>query len=210
MVYEEYDSPPDRILGRGRLDSPDLPILYCSQDIDGCVHECRVTLEDDLYLATLSPCRDLKLLDLTAILQENNVSEFESLDMAVHMLFVAADHAYEISRAIARAAKAAGFDGLLYPSYFSQVRSGAMPLETIYGISVRRFPGAAKVAGVGIFANVGLFGRPIRDNLVKVTCINRLIIHRVNYELQFGPVHDLEENEEEEPAMEGFSERWTV
>ena len=47
----EYDSPPDRFLGQGRLDSLELPIMYCSQDIEGCVHECRVTVEDELYLA---------------------------------------------------------------------------------------------------------------------------------------------------------------
>jgi hypothetical protein len=126
----EYDSPPDKFLGCGRLDSPAQPVLYCSQDIEGCVHECRVTVEDELYLASLKPTRDLKLLDLTALLREEHVTEFESLDMAVHMLFFAPDHSYETSRAIAVAARKAGFDGLLYPSYFSQVPSGAMPFET--------------------------------------------------------------------------------
>ena len=48
------------------------------------VHECRVTVEDDLYMATLTPLRDLRLLDLTAV-PEEDVTEFDSLDMAVHM-----------------------------------------------------------------------------------------------------------------------------
>lgn len=141
MNAAEYDSPPDKYLGRARLDSPDLPILYCSKDIEGCVHECRVTVEDDLYMATLKPAHDLRLLDLTELLNEK-VTEFESLDLAIHMLFFAAEHSYEISREIAVAAHKAGFDGLIYPSYFSQVRSGEMPFDTVYGISVRRFPGA--------------------------------------------------------------------
>lgn len=56
-----------------------LPIMYASQDLQICVHECRVTAEDDLYVATLAPSRDMKLLDLTELLTED-VSEFESLD----------------------------------------------------------------------------------------------------------------------------------
>ena len=90
--------------------SPNLPVLYCSKDIEGCVHECRVTVDDELYLATLKPTQDLKLLDLTELLHEE-VSEFESLDLAVHMLFFAAEHSYEISRQIAVAANKAGFYG---------------------------------------------------------------------------------------------------
>ena len=42
----EYDSPPAEYRGRGRLDSPDLPILYGSADLELCAHECRVTVED--------------------------------------------------------------------------------------------------------------------------------------------------------------------
>ncbi|MGD0221412.1 MAG: RES family NAD+ phosphorylase [Terriglobia bacterium] len=183
----EYDSPPDKVLGCGRLDSPGQPVLYCSQDIEGCVHECRVTVEDELYLASLKPTRNLKLLDLTVLLHEEHVTEFESLDLAVHMLFFAADHSYEITRAIAIAASKAGFDGLLYPSYFSQVRSGAMPFETAYGISVRQFPDAAKYATSTIFSNVALFGRPIKEGILAVTCIDRLVIHKVHYDFRFGP-----------------------
>jgi hypothetical protein len=160
MEASEYDSP-DQHLGKGRLDSPNLPILYCSKDIEGCVHECRVRVEDELHIATLVPTRDLNLLDLTELLHEE-VTEFESLDHATHMLFFAAEHSYEISRDIAIAAHKAGFDGMIYPSYYSQVRSGEMPFETAYGISVRRFPSAKKS---GIFENVDIFGRPISEDL---------------------------------------------
>ena len=86
--------------------------MYGSQDLQICVHECRVTAEDELYLATLAPARNLQLLDLTELLSEERVTEFESLDMAIHMLFLAGTHAYEITREIARAAHAAGYDGL--------------------------------------------------------------------------------------------------
>jgi len=189
----EYDSPPDHLLGRGRLDAQDLPVLYCAQDMEGCVHECRVTVEDELYIATLQPVKPVKLLDLTELIHEEQTTEFESLDLAVHMLFYASEHSYAISRAIAKAALNNGFDGIIYPSYFSQVRSGLTPPETIgYGVSIRqatrRFPRLIGPAKSGIYPNVALFGRPVRDRLVKIVCINRLILHKATYDIRFGPV----------------------
>ena len=137
----EYDSPPSAMAGTGRLDSRGLPILYVSQDLQVCVHECRVTAEDELYVATLKPNRELRLLDLSVLLREDrHVTEFESLDIAVHMLFLAGKHSYNITRSIAAATHDAGFDGLVYPSYFSLLRIGVMPFQTTYGISHRRFP----------------------------------------------------------------------
>ena len=184
---QEFDSPPKDFLGSGRLDSRQLPVLYCSRDIEGCVHECRATMEDDLFVATLQPTRDLRLLDLTDLLQEG-VTEFESLDMAVHMLFFARAHSYEISRAIASAAKGAGFDGLIYPSYFSQARNGEMPFATAYGLSVRQFPSFRTHALSQITSNLCIFGRPIQEGLITVKCINRVVISKVMYDIQFGPV----------------------
>src|SRR5256885_1332960 len=66
----EYDSPPDALVGKGRLDSRTLPVMYGSQDLEVCIHECRVTVDDIVYVATLRPSRQLRLLDLTAILPE--------------------------------------------------------------------------------------------------------------------------------------------
>jgi hypothetical protein len=123
---QEFDSPPEKFLGRGRLDGKRLPIMYASQDLEVCIHECRVTAEDDLFIATIAPKRELRFLDLSALLPYENVTEFESLDMAVHMLFLAGEHSYEIARDIAWAANANGFDGIIYPSYFSLLRTGGI------------------------------------------------------------------------------------
>jgi hypothetical protein len=65
-----------------------------------------VTAEDELFVASLAATRDLKLLDLTQLLYEEHVTEFDGLDMAVHMLFLAGPHSYEITRLIAQAAHA--------------------------------------------------------------------------------------------------------
>ncbi|MGC8603523.1 MAG: RES family NAD+ phosphorylase [Desulfomonilaceae bacterium] len=187
--YEEYDSPPISKAGKGRLDSLGFPVMYCSQDIDICIHECRAAADDDIYVATLKPQRDLRLLDLTHVLKEEKTTEFESLDMALHMLFLARRHSYEISRAISLAAKEVGFDGLIYPSYFSLIRTGGLPFETSYGLSVRRFhPQADEYAEAFTIQNFALFGRPIEDSLVRVVCINRLILTQIGYLGHFGPV----------------------
>jgi hypothetical protein len=184
----EYDSPPSGCRGGGRLDSEDFPVLYASQDIEVCVHECRVTVEDDLYMGTLAPTRPLRCLDLTAVLEEDGCTEFESLDMAVHMLFLAQPDSYSICRAIAVAAKNAGFAGLIYPSYFSLVRTGARPFDTAYGLSVRRFPSYREHARALSIPNVALFGEPIREGFVRVDGVNRVLLRRVAYDVHFGPV----------------------
>lgn len=186
--FSEYDSPPKSFHGGGRMDSPDLSIMYCSQDIEQCVHECRVTVEDELYLATLKPTRALKLLDLSYILSEPSVTEFESMDIAIHMLFVASEHSYPISRAIAHAAHKTGIDGIIYPSYFSNVRSAAVPFETVYGLSVRRFASVQSRLKKEIFQNLAIFGHPIATGILKVECVNRLIVQQLKYEISYGPV----------------------
>lgn len=184
----EYDSPPMALTGRGRLDSVGFPVMYGSQDLDICIHECRATAEDDIFIATLKAERELRLLDLTHVLKEE-VTEFESLDLAIHMLFLARAHSYEISRAIALAARDAEFDGLVYPSFFSLIRTGGHPFETAYGLSLRRVhPQAEQYGRAFTIENLALFGRPIESGSVRLHCINRLILTQIGYRGHFGPV----------------------
>lgn len=183
----EYDRPPLHVTGKGRLDSAGFSVMYGSQDIDICIHECRTTAEDDMYVATLQPARDLRLLDLTAVLKEDG-TEFESLDMAIHMLFLAKSHSYEISRDIAMAARGEGFDGVIFPSFFSLLRTGGRPFETAYGLSIRRFPQAEQHAKAHMIPNFALFGRPIEQGSVTVKCINRMILTQIGYLGHFRPV----------------------
>jgi len=185
--FGEYDSPPIGIEGSGRLDTSENPVLYASPDLQVCVHECRVTAEDEIFVATLTPTHVLQLLDLSSLLPEH-VTEFESLDLAVHMLFLAGKHSYEISREIARAARSEGFDGIIYPSYFSLLRNGVMPFPAIYGISTRLIPQLQVYEEQCAVPNLGIFGRPVHDGKVEVKCINKLILSRVTYEFHFGPV----------------------
>lgn len=180
----EYDSSP--FPGSGRLDKKDFHIMYGSQDIEVCIHECRVTVEDELFMATLKPKRKLKLLDLTELIEEDT-TEFESLDMALHMLFLAGKHSYTTCRALANRIKKEGFDGIIYPSYFSSYRTGAIPFDTIRGISIRVFPGYKDYAKSQTIQNFALFGKPIEEKKVSVECINKVILNKVIYDIHFGP-----------------------
>ena len=119
------------------------------------------------------------------------MSEFESLDLAVYMLFLAGDHSYPITRAIAQAARCAGFDGLVYPSYFSMLRNGVKPFETTYGMSNRQIPQYRDFEEAKSTANFAIFGRPIREGLLEVSCINRVVLSTVSYSVHFGPVFDI-------------------
>jgi hypothetical protein len=182
--HNEYDSSP--IPGKGRLDSKNLSIMYGSQDLEVCIHECRVTVEDELYLATLRPSDKLMLLDLTELIEEDT-TEFESLDIAIQMLFLAGKHSYRICRSIAEQCKNKGYDGVIYPSYFSSYRTGAVPFDTIRGISIRKFPGYKEYAKSQTIQNFALFGNPIEEGKVVVECINKVVLHKVIYDVHFGP-----------------------
>ena len=184
----EYDSPPSDHSCKGRLETKTNPVLYASQDLQVCVHECRVTAEDELYVATLKPKRSLKFLDLSILLEEENVTEFESLDMTVHMLFFATKHSYKITRNIAIMAQDAGFDGIVFPSYFSLLRIGVMPFQTVYGISHRRIPELQESESNKAIPNLAIFGRPIERGDITIECINKLILNRVSYDIHFGPI----------------------
>lgn len=184
----QYDSPPNSAIGKGRFDSIDFPVLYASPDLQVCMHECRVTAEDDLYVATLTPSISLRLLDLSVLLRDEHVTEFESLDMAIHMLFLAGEHSYKVTREIAIAAYTSGFNGIIYPSYFSLLRLGVMPFETTYGISHRRIPQYQEYEQRKSIPNLAIFGRPIEEGRLSLQCVNRLIVSRVDYDFHFGPV----------------------
>ena len=155
--------------------------MYASPDLEVCVHECRVTAEDEFYVATLAAVSSLRLLDLSVLLTHEDTTEFESLDMALHKLFLAGPHSYPTIRKISLAAHSAGFDGLVYPSYFSMLRVGAMPFETVFGIASPRIPHLQDYERAKTVSNLAIFGRPVR-------CIDKLIIQRVKYDFHFAPV----------------------
>lgn len=185
----QFDSPPIGSNSFGRLNANGETILYASPDLELILHECRVTVEDDIYVAKLVPLKPLKMLNLAALIREEGVDEFNSLDLAIHFLFLAGKHSYPICTRISEEIKAEGFDGIIYPSYFSFIRTGAIPFETINGMSVRHFTSLKDYAQSQGVPNVALFGWPIQDGKVKVHSINKVLINSIKYELSFGPAY---------------------
>ena len=187
--WRQFDSPPLRVKAEeaGRLDSTSFPVLYGSPDLQTCLHECRVTVEDALFLATLRPKRELKLLNLVSFPNELRSHPCEDLDHALVMLFLAGAHAYPISRAMACAARDAGYDGIVYPSFFSMLRNGVQPLESHFGLSNRTIPELRPMEAAKIIPNLAIFGHPIQAGMLTVTCINRVILRQASYSIHFGP-----------------------
>ncbi|MEC8887481.1 MAG: RES family NAD+ phosphorylase [Pseudomonadota bacterium] len=181
----EYDSSP--FPGNGRLDSINHSVLYGSQDLEVCIHECRVTIEDEIYVATLKPNKSLKLLDLTSLLEEN-VTEFESLDLSIQMLFLASKHSYGISQELSIYVSKKGFDGIIYPSYFSLIRTGEIPFPTVYGISTRKIALYQEYEKNRTIKNLAIFGNPIKDKYLTINNINKLYLNQISYSYGFGPV----------------------
>jgi hypothetical protein len=161
----EYDAPPDRFLGNGRLDAAGFPVLYGSQNIEICFHECKVTLPQECFFAHLEPTRPLKILDMRAEIENDGPTEFESKNLALHYLFSADSISYELTRALAQAAWKAKYDGMLYPSYFSSWKP-----QKIF--------------------NIAIFGRPLQDGRLRVRSINRAYLTRASYEFTFGPLFE--------------------
>ena len=187
----EYDSLLTPV-SDGRLDTHTGSVMYASTDLDTCLHECRVSAEDDLFVATLRPKRKLEFLDLSRLLDEPpEFDEFESLDLAVNMLFLAGEHSYPITRGNSPA-PCSRRDSMEWriPSYFSMLRNGVKPFETTYGISHRKIPQYREFEDSKISPNYAIFGRPVEEGLVEVQCINRVVLSTVVYSVHFGP--DLE------------------
>lgn len=163
--FLQYDAPPDQFLGSGRLDDEEFPVLYGSQNLEICFHECKITLPQESFVAHLHPTRSLRLLDMRAEIMNDGPTQFESKKLAIHYLFSASSVSYEITRAIAAAAAEIGYDGVIYPSYFSSWKP-----EKIY--------------------NIAIFGRPIRDGRLNVKGVNRAFIRQASYEYTLGPLFE--------------------
>jgi hypothetical protein len=189
IPYEpsQYDSPPKALSGNNRFDTSGFSIMYASPDLELCIHECRTTVEDELFAAKLVPIKPITMLNLAAVIREEKVTEFNSLDLAIHFLFLAGKHAYPICGHIAKRIKDAGFDGIIYPSYFSNMRTGAVPFETIQGLSVRMLEQLTDWVQAQSVPNIALFDCPVAEKKVRVHSINRVIINSIKYETSFGP-----------------------
>ena len=76
----QYDSAPPEHAGRGRLDLKGKPVLYGSPDLEVCIHECRVSAEDDTFVATLQAKRELSAEERDVLRAEITRHRLQSIE----------------------------------------------------------------------------------------------------------------------------------
>ena len=160
---KSFDAPESQKFTGGRFNVKDGVVFYASFDVETCIHECRVSMEDDLYVAALEPCKSLRLLDLYHVKEiEDEGTPFEYLPLAINQILKAGDHSYGITRRISELAKKRGLDGIIYSSYFNSVRNKP-------------------------YMNIALYGQVIKNKVVRVKSIDRILLNQVKYRFDYGP-----------------------
>lgn len=178
-----FDPPPAGVArDPGRWDELDHPVLYVADDIELCLHECRATIADEIVVATLHPTRDLRLLDLSLPIAAAPRTPFEDPNIFVGVMCRSRGPWLDYCRAISRAARAAGYDGIRYESYYAQAKHARDSL------------------------NLALFGRPIENGLTAVGSVNRLRISDMAYRFEFGPV--LYQDSQTRAELAGMRAKW--
>lgn len=160
-----FDPPPPELRRElGRLDDRDHPVLYVSDDIELCLHECRVTISDEIVVATLSPTRELRILDLCADIEWSGGTPFEDPNIFLSYIFRNRGNSLEHCRVISIAARDAGYDGIRYVSYYAQAKHHPQS------------------------QNLAIFGNAISGGLLRLGSVNRVRISDMTYAFRLGPV----------------------
>lgn len=160
---KSFDAPESQKYKSGRFNVKDGVVFYASFDVETCIHECRVSMEDYLYVATMEPLRTLRLLDLNQVKEkESEETPSENLSLAIRQILRAGGHSYGVTRRISELAKSQGLDGIIYPSYFNSVRNKP-------------------------YINIALYGQVIKNKDVRVKSIDRILLGQVKYKFAYGP-----------------------
>lgn len=159
-----FCAPPEKFREKlWRFDSRDLNICYTALDIETCLHETRVTLQHEPFVAVLEATKTLKVLDMTVCEDPAATTPFEDPRIWLAALLYDGEHSYEVCRKLAMRIYERGFDGFIYHSYFQQ--AGSKPR-----------------------LNFAIFGTPICSNSIKVVAITRVSLTSIDYKWRFAPV----------------------
>jgi hypothetical protein len=166
----QYDTPPSpKRRGFNRFDSRKLPLFYGSPNLQVCIHECRVTLVDNIFVASTTPTKKLSLIDLTGNYdQPTDIDPFDDLEWFFRGLMNASQpHVYRYCRRIAQTIRdMTSADGFVYNSYYTNV-AGDSEGKTI---------------------NYALFGRPVSEGKLELNSINTVRLERIRYDYHLGPL----------------------
>ena len=163
LIDLRFCSPPDTIREFQRFDSEFLPILYAARDVETCLHESRVTLQDECFVAVLAAKNKLNLLDLTLCASPDHVTPFEDPSIWLQSLLYDGDSSYKACRGLARRIQTKGYDGFIYTSYFQQ-------------------------AAQKTHQNVAVFGHPIASGDLAVCSLQKIRLNDVAYAWQFASI----------------------
>ena len=166
----QFDSPPNpRRRGFGRFDNGKLPLFYGSPNLQVCIHECRVTLVDDIFVASLKPKKKLSLIDLTGNYdQPDDIDPFDDLEWFFRGLMNASHpNVYRYCRRIAQTIREmTNADGFVYNSYYTNIAGDSE----------------------GRTVNYALFGHPLSEGKLGITSINTVRLERIRYDYHLGPL----------------------
>lgn len=165
-IPAEFDTPPPGLASEGRYDSAERPVFYGAEDVETCLHESRVTLSDYIALATFTPTRPLRLLDLADNIDDSSArTPFEQVDVFMKRLAFAGKQDYDLCRELAAEIEERGFDGFLFISYFAQAHRQKL-------------------------RNIALHGHPVQSGKLQLVSVNRIRLAETNYKYSFGPHND--------------------
>jgi hypothetical protein len=173
---ERFCSPPDALRTKfWRFDSDEVTICYTAFDVETCLHESRVTLQHNIFVATLELERDLRFLDLSSCKGPGEITPFENPAIWLGSLLYDGDDSYGVCRRLAARIRSRNFDGFTYASFFQQ-------------------------AAERTHVNAAVFGTPIRSGILRVASINNVRLNNMAYNWQYGPVvvdafQDIDHNE---------------
>lgn len=181
----EFDSSPNG--APSRFSDGSTPVLYGALDVETCIHEGRVLAEDEITIATLVVTRDLRVLDLTDVAYDaaaDGIGEGGDIFyfVSAHLLFGSRSREAQL---LGMRVRERGFDGIKYPSFFSDVRPKR-----------ERFP------------NIAIFGEPIREGVVEIQSLNNVRLDTVRYEFTLGPVTQTPSEEDLHELRELVSGDW--
>ncbi|AXK79221.1 RES domain-containing protein [Pseudolabrys taiwanensis] len=163
----QYGLPPGNLSREyGRFDDAASPLLYTSPSVSVCLHECRVAITDDIFVATFEAASELHLADLTANYKEEEpTSPFDALEYFFNgITLTRAEEIYAIARRLASSIKTnLPVDGFIANSFFTNV------------------------AQEPISQNICIFPEALERKKVSLHSLNRLHLKTVTYDFVFGP-----------------------
>jgi len=165
-IPSQFDTSPSVVTGGSRYESPTLRMFYGADDVETCLHESRVTLADWIAVATLTPKRTLRVLDIAKDIDDSLASTpFDRVDLLMKRLAFAGTQDYGLCRDLAKETLELGLDGLYFTSYFAQAHAKEL-------------------------RNIALFGFPIAEEKLELISVNRIRLTSMSYEYAFAPPND--------------------